>query len=163
METFSNIKTTEQLPEPTFPEGTFSIGGGHRVCYIYDDNNMIIGLQDFHLSSVNNALWCGGTIFFKPYDEDGWKLWMIKPIDLSPSINCDRCNSHGVIVRGKWLGTQTPEDFLRWDPDWMPPDHILFAWIFKLYTGININFNDNDEEVVIEQIQPLQTISEKEM
>ena len=50
-----------------------------------------------HLDDDGNM--CGGII---PIGENEWEVVQEEPLTLMPSIDCDRCSSHGHIVDGKW-------------------------------------------------------------
>lgn len=52
-------------------------------------------LQAYHFDPSGSQ--CGGVV---PLGEGEWVLLSDSPLDIRPSIDCDRCPSHYTIVRG---------------------------------------------------------------
>lgn len=73
----------------------------------YDDDGKLISLYEYHETPDGEP--CGGSIFLT-YEDVGYKTdeWQIvddtpENITIKPSINCDRCPSHGYIDKGGWV------------------------------------------------------------
>jgi hypothetical protein len=39
-----------------------------------------------------------------PIKDTGWQVQQIEPLTVTPSILCGRCQTHGFITNGQWVG-----------------------------------------------------------
>lgn len=62
-----------------------------------------IGIIEYHRKPDGD--WCGGYAYFTGHGPPD-KTWTVNswdPLDLSPSLACPTCGSHGYIRQGKWV------------------------------------------------------------
>ena len=87
--------------------------GIRKARLVYDDEGKLEYVYEHHLDHNGDA--CGGTIWVS-YEDQGmtgykgefWEVLKDQPDNLTlyPSINCDRCTSHGWIQDGRWTGAR---------------------------------------------------------
>jgi len=41
---------------------------------------------------------------YLPIRDNGWQVVQTEPLTVTPSILCGRCNTHGFITNGAWVG-----------------------------------------------------------
>jgi hypothetical protein len=88
------------------------LGADHKVKLYRDETTGdITAIVDVHTSSVDGSV-CGGMI---EIEHNQWQILNIDPLTVVPSINCAYCNSHGVIIAGKWEDHRTAEDYAKWE------------------------------------------------
>jgi hypothetical protein len=39
-----------------------------------------------------------------PIKDNGWQVQQVEPLTVTPSILCGRCQTHGFITNGAWVG-----------------------------------------------------------
>jgi hypothetical protein len=90
-----------------FPDGAISLGPGHFYTKSTYDGEYC-GIIEWHWAPTKDA-WCGGWVPFSGTEYAGvnsdkfWTVNSFEPLDLSPSLLCTMCSSHGFITNGKWV------------------------------------------------------------
>ena len=41
---------------------------------------------------------------YLPIKDAGWQVQQVEPLTVTPSILCGRCQTHGFITNGAWVG-----------------------------------------------------------
>ena len=94
--------------ETASPEDLHYLNDNHTryIIRTFDIDNNICGFVEVHMF---NGVECVGAVNLKGgkwlETSKGWTMEGEWPeITLTPSLLCTRCNNHGYIVKGKWVG-----------------------------------------------------------
>lgn len=67
------------------------------------DHSRPCGMTFAHRKPSGEQCDGGGWLYFDHAFRDGWKLEVIEPLTVSPSLHCTRCGRHGFVREGKWV------------------------------------------------------------
>lgn len=99
------------------------IGKEHHIKYVFDGDGKPFEIIEYHFDTEGKM--CGGIVALGPGE---WELVSDEPVTVKPSIDCDRCPSHGFILEGRWVDHLEPDSQLQCAKAWgVPEEHYMEA------------------------------------